>query len=282
MKSNKFIKILSLIISFITMITIIIIAVISILNTTILNSGFIPKIIKTTNYSDLLYINVNKDINHLLGISGIPEESVSNLISLKQVNDDSVKYFEAIFSNKDFSIDKELLSSTIKKAISDYAYKQDLFNVNKNELDKNIDELTNKCVLKYEDEIMIKTIKPISKITNWFNEYKNIVFLVISIILLFEMLIISLLNRKVNKTVKYFAFSTFGSCIFLFAVAMITVFSNVISRIPLTNQSQYILGTAILTDMLTSLYFTVAILFIISLIIILLFFITYKKKSSLS
>ena len=142
---------LGYIFGFITSLSLVILVLLLICKFTISNKNYLIKILDENNY----YEEINKEIKeemelHLLS-TGFTDDILKDVYTKEEVHDDILLFFNNVYAGNKTILDKSNVRYNIKINIDDFFKKTKLTVMNKDELNKFVDDLTN----SYKDEIRL-------------------------------------------------------------------------------------------------------------------------------
>lgn len=185
---NKFKIILGYLVGFVSTILLVILVLLLITKTSLLSKNYVVNTLKDNDY----YERINKEIReemeiHLLS-TGFTNEILDNIYTKEEVIEDINLFIDNAYQGKKTTLDKSEMRFKIKINIDNYVKKTSLSVMNKNELEKFVNDIVDIykkeiCLYGYTDSVIPK-IPKISRLVD-----TTIIRLIVSLCILVFILI---------------------------------------------------------------------------------------------
>lgn len=179
MKLKKNNIILSYIIGFITIFLGVLLTILLIMKFTISNKHYLYHLVKSNNYYQTIYDEINDEMQSYLMSTGFTNEILDNLYTKDEVIDDLNLFIENTYSGKETILEKNNIKEKLDDSINTFLKKSNLSILNKNDLSLFEDEMVN--IYKNEITLYKMANKFITKYQK-LNKYINISLIVTIII----------------------------------------------------------------------------------------------------
>lgn len=141
LKKNKII--LSYILGFVTLFLLVLLILVLILKFTISNKNYLYHLVKSNNYYQTIYDEINDEMESYLMSTGFTNDILNNLYTKNEVINDINTFIENTYNGKVTNLEKNNIKEKLDKNIEDYLAKSNLNVLNKNELVLFEDEIVN-------------------------------------------------------------------------------------------------------------------------------------------
>lgn len=244
----------------------------------VLSPSFTVNMIKETNYVNLAFDEMKKDLNDLAIPSGLPQNFFSETFTEKDLlefEERLVLKASSSISQKEYNIDTNQIKLKFKTLIKDYA--KEVLGLSESVSDEAISVFVNECTTTYLQflspsifNLAFKYFKPIVKIIR-----------VISIVtfLLLVAVFIFLFKLCDRKKLYFYSFSSFAaSGLILGLIPSYLLITKSMSKINISLASLYNFVSSYLSTALTVFLITSGILILISFVFLILEFVPFPIK----
>ena len=181
---------LSYIMKFIQSISFFLLALSLILILTVFNEDYVLELLNNHNYYQELYDNTLEEVSYYLEQSGLNEEVLNNVISVKSLKNEIITTIDNLYTNQKITVNTEEFQNNLTTNINNYIKDNNIRVDNKD----TVNILTKKLVNIYEEEISYNNT--FEKVRPMFNKaYK------LTKIVLYLSIIISIITYLINRYV---------------------------------------------------------------------------------
>lgn len=180
--------VLSYIMKFIQSISFFLLSLSLILIFTVFNEDYVLDLLNNHNYYQELYDNTLEEVSYYLEQSGLNEEVLKNVISVKSLKKEIITTIDNLYTNQKITVNTEEFQNNLKTNINNYIKDNNIRVDNKD----TVNILTKKLVNIYEEEISYNNT--FEKVRPMFNKaYK------LTKIVLYLSIIVSIITYLINR-----------------------------------------------------------------------------------
>ena len=180
--------VLSYIMKFIQSISFFLLSLSLILIFTVFNEDYVLDLLNNHNYYQELYDNTLEEVSYYLEQSGLNEEVLNNVISVKSLKKEIITTIDNLYTNQKITVDTEEFQNNLTTNINNYIKDNNIRVYNKD----TVNILTKKLVNIYEEEISYNNT--FEKVRPMFNKaYK------LTKIVLYLSIIVSIVTYLINR-----------------------------------------------------------------------------------
>ena len=197
-------KIISYIISFLLVIILIVFTLLQTVKLTILNKSYVENKINNSNYYTELSETINEKFKNYIMQSGMEDRIFENLFTEEKLKNDFSKVLDAIYENKQLSIDTTEIKNKLDDNIEQYLKENKIKKTNKDK--EQIATFEEVIIQNYVSSVQYSSssINSIANIVKIYNSYLKIVLnisIVLTIVLIIVLILLNVKNFK--KVLSY-------------------------------------------------------------------------------
>ena len=193
LKKNKIV--LSYILGFVTLFLIVLLLLVLIIKFTICNKNYLYHLVKTNNYYQTIYDEINEEMENYLMSTGFTNEILNNLYTLDEVKNDINLFIENTYDGKVTKLQKNSIKEKLDKNIEEFLKKSNLSILNKNDLTLFENEMVE---IYYNEVTLYKMANDFIPKYHKLNKIVNLVLLILGVITIILLVIM--------KKVKMYSF----------------------------------------------------------------------------
>ena len=199
---------------------------------TICNSNYLLNASKESNYSQVLYEEIAYEWENLLAITGVETpEDIMAVLTPEIVERDAHGYFTDAYTGS-APLDTQQLRTDLDVKIREYAYSHNIYATPEAELEQNITDLVDACMVEYEGAITIPLLPKILGTVSKFAPLLNTGLILLAAACTVLLIFIFFMQRKKQDTLYYLLISIATSSLILLAIPLIAKYYNIINRVP--------------------------------------------------
>lgn len=186
-----------------------------------------------SNYSQQVYDEIAYEWENLLAITGVETpEDIMAVLTPELVAKDAMGYINDSYTGS-AELNTDQLRSDLDARVREYAYSHNIHATPEAELEQNIKDLVDACIVEYESAITIPLLPQILGAVGRYSDLlpKCLIALVAGCIII--LLFLFFLQRKKQETLYYAAISAITAGIFLFGIPVLSTHYDVLNRLPL-------------------------------------------------
>lgn len=252
--------ILSYTMKFIQSISFFLLSLSIILILTVFNEDYVLDLLDNHNYYQELYDNTLEEVSYYLEQSGLNEEVLNNVISVKSLKKDIITSIDNLYANEKISVNTEEFKTNLTNNINTYIKENNIRVDNKD----TVNILTKKLVNIYEEEISYNNT--FEKVRPLFNKAYRLTKIILGISLIVS-IITYLINRYLFKDRNIIA-SLFTNFVILCGLVLYIKYTIDINNIFFYNTSISNVLKEFISSVLNCMNITGIISFILGLIIV--------------
>ena len=260
---------LSYIMKFIQSISFFLLSLSLILIFTVFNEDYVLDLLNNHNYYQELYDNTLEEVSYYLEQSGLNEEVLNNVISVKSLKNEIIMTIDNLYTNQKITVNTEEFQNNLTTNINNYIKDNNIRVDNKD----TVNILTKKLVNIYEEEISYNNT--FEKVRPMFNKAYKLTKIVLLISIIVS-IITYLINRYVFKDRNIIA-SLFTNFVILVGLVLYTKYTIDINNIFFYNTSVSNILMEFINSVLKCMLVTGIISFILGLFIVFTTTGTFKK-----
>ncbi len=261
--------VLSYIMKFIQSISFFLLSLSLILIFTVFNEDYVLDLLNNHNYYQELYDNTLEEVSYYLEQSGLNEEVLNNVISVKSLKNEIITTIDNLYTNQKITVNTEEFQNNLTTNINNYIKDNNIRVDNKD----TVNILTKKLVNIYEEEISYNNT--FEKVRPMFNKAYKLTKIVLLISIIVS-IITYLINRYVFKDRNIIA-SLFTNFVILVGLVLYTKYTIDINNIFFYNTSISNILMEFINSVLKCMLVTGIISFILGLFIVFTTTGTFKK-----
>lgn len=261
--------VLSYIMKFIQSISFFLLSLSLILIFTVFNEDYVLDLLNNHNYYQELYDNTLEEVSYYLEQSGLNEEVLNNVISVKSLKNEIITTIDNLYTNQKITVNTEEFQNNLTTNINNYIKDNNIRVDNKD----TVNILTKKLVNIYEEEISYNNT--FEKVRPMFNKAYKLTKIVLLISIIVS-IITYLINRYVFKDRNIIA-SLFTNFVILVGLVLYIKYTIDINNIFFYNTSISNILMEFINSVLKCMLVTGIISFILGLFIVFTTTGTFKK-----
>lgn len=261
--------VLSYIMKFIQSISFFLLSLSLILIFTVFNEDYVLDLLNNHNYYQELYDNTLEEVSYYLEQSGLNEEVLNNVISVKSLKNEIITTIDNLYTNQKITVNTEEFQNNLATNINNYIKDNNIRVDNKD----TVNILTKKLVNIYEEEISYNNT--FEKVRPMFNKAYKLTKIV-SLISIIVSIITYLINRYIFKDRNIIA-SLFTNFVILVGLVLYTKYTIDINNIFFYNTSISNILMEFINSVLKCMLVTGIISFVLGLFIVFTTTGTFKK-----
>lgn len=261
--------VLSYIMKFIQSISFFLLSLSLILIFTVFNEDYVLDLLNNHNYYQELYDNTLEEVSYYLEQSGLNEEVLNNVISVKSLKNEIIMTIDNLYTNQKITVNTEEFQNNLTTNINNYIKDNSIRVDNKD----TVNILTKKLVNIYEEEISYNNT--FEKVRPMFNKAYKLTKIVLLISIIVS-IITYLINRYIFKDRNIIA-SLFTNFVILVGLVLYTKYTIDINNIFFYNTSISNILMEFINSVLKCMLVTGIISFILGLFIVFTTTGTFKK-----
>ena len=261
--------VLSYIMKFIQSISFFLLSLSLILIFTVFNEDYVLDLLNNHNYYQELYDNTLEEVSYYLEQSGLNEEVLKNVISVKSLKNEIITTIDNLYTNQKITVNTEEFQNNLATNINNYIKDNNIRVDNKD----TVNILTKKLVNIYEEEISYNNT--FEKVRPMFNKAYKLTKIV-SLISIIVSIITYLINRYIFKDRNIIA-SLFTNFVILVGLVLYTKYTIDINNIFFYNTSISNILMEFINSVLKCMLVTGIISFVLGLFIVFTTTGTFKK-----
>ena len=227
---------------------------------TVFNEDYVLDLLDNHNYYQELYDNTLEEVSYYLEQSGLNEEVLNNVISVKSLKKDIITSIDNLYANEKISVNTEEFQTNLTNNINNYIKENNIRVDNKD----TVNILTKKLVNIYEEEISYNNT--FEKVRPLFNKAYQLTKIILGISLIVS-IITYLINRYLFKDRNIIA-SLFTNFVVLCGLVLYIKYTIDINNIFFYNTSISNVLKEFISSVLNCMNITGIISFILGLIIV--------------
>lgn len=194
-----------------------------------------------SNYGQIVYDEIAYEWENLLAITGVetPEDIMAVLTS-EQVKEDALRYINDCYTGS-AALDTEDLRSELDAKVREYAYSHNIHATPEAELEQNIKDLVDACIVEYKNAITIPLLPKLLGTVNNYSEFLPKIMIALVAACIFLLLFIFFLQKKKQDTLYYAAISAATTGILFYGIPLLAAYYNVLNRLPLGDSALKVL-----------------------------------------
>lgn len=220
---------LSYIMKFIQSISFFLLSLSLILILTVFNEDYVLDLLNNHNYYQELYDNTLEEVSYYLEQSGLNEEVLNNVISVKSLKNEIITTIDNLYTNQKITVNTEEFQNNLTTNINNYIKDNNIRVDNKD----TVNILTKKLVNIYEEEISYNNT--FEKVRPMFNKAYKLTKIVLYLSIIVS-IITYLINRYIFKDRNIIA-SLFTNFVILVGLVLYTRYTIDINNIFFYNTS---------------------------------------------
>lgn len=261
--------VLSYIMKFIQSISFFLLSLSLILIFTVFNEDYVLDLLNNHNYYQELYDNTLEEVSYYLEQSGLNEEVLNNVISVKSLKNEIITTIDNLYTNQKITVNTEEFQNNLATNINNYIKDNNIRVDNKD----TVNILTKKLVNIYEEEISYNNT--FEKVRPMFNKAYKLTKIVLLISIIVS-IITYLINRYIFKDRNIIA-SLFTNFVILVGLVLYTKYTIDINNIFFYNTSISNILMEFINSVLKCMLVTGIISFVLGLFIVFTTTGTFKK-----
>ena len=261
--------VLSYIMKFIQSISFFLLSLSLILIFTVFNEDYVLDLLNNHNYYQELYDNTLEEVSYYLEQSGLNEEVLNNVISVKSLKNEIITTIDNLYTNQKITVNTEEFQNNLTTNINNYIKDNNIRVDNKD----TVNILTKKLVNIYEEEISYNNT--FEKVRPMFNKAYKLTKIVLLISIIVS-IITYLINRYIFKDRNIIA-SLFTNFVILVGLVLYTKYTIDINNIFFYNTSISNILMEFINSVLKCMLVTGIVSFILGLFIVFTTTGTFKK-----
>lgn len=260
---------LSYIMKFIQSISFFLLSLSLILILTVFNEDYVLDLLNNHNYYQELYDNTLEEVSYYLEQSGLNEEVLNNVISVKSLKKEIITTIDNLYTNQKITVNTEEFQNNLTTNINNYIKDNNIRVDNKD----TVNILTKKLVNIYEEEISYNNT--FEKVRPIFNKAYKLTKIVLYLSIIVS-IITYLINRYIFKDRNIIA-SLFTNFVILVGLVLYTRYTIDINNIFFYNTSISNILMEFINSVLKCMLVTGIVSFILGLFIVFTTTGTFKK-----
>lgn len=260
---------LSYIMKFIQSISFFLLSLSLILIFTVFNEDYVLDLLNNHNYYQELYDNTLEEVSYYLEQSGLNEEVLNNVISVKSLKNEIITTIDNLYTNQKITVNTEEFQNNLTTNINNYIKDNNIRVDNKD----TVNILTKKLVNIYEEEVSYNNT--FEKVRPIFNKAYKLTKIVLYLSIIVS-IITYLINRYIFKDRNIIA-SLFTNFVILVGLVLYTRYTIDINNIFFYNTSISNILMEFINSVLKCMLVTGIISFILGLFIVFTTTGTFKK-----
>lgn len=260
---------LSYIMKFIQSISFFLLSLSLILILTVFNEDYVLDLLNNHNYYQELYDNTLEEVSYYLEQSGLNEEVLNNVISVKSLKNEIITTIDNLYTNQKITVNTEEFQNNLTTNINNYIKDNNIRVDNKD----TVNILTKKLVNIYEEEISYNNT--FEKVRPMFNKAYKLTKIVLYLSIIVS-IITYLINRYIFKDRNIIA-SLFTNFVILVGLVLYTRYTIDINNIFFYNTSISNILMEFINSVLKCMLVTGIVSFILGLFIVFTTTGTFKK-----
>lgn len=261
--------VLSYIMKFIQSISFFLLSLSLILIFTVFNEDYVLDLLNNHNYYQELYDNTLEEVSYYLEQSGLNEEVLNNVISVKSLKNEIITTIDNLYTNQKITVNTEEFQNNLTTNINNYIKDNNIRVDNKD----TVNILTKKLVNIYEEEVSYNNT--FEKVRPMFNKAYKLTKIVLYLSIIVS-IITYLINRYIFKDRNIIA-SLFTNFVILVGLVLYTRYTIDINNIFFYNTSISNILMEFINSVLKCMLVTGIISFILGLFIVFTTTGTFKK-----
>lgn len=260
---------LSYIMKFIQSISFFLLSLSLILILTVFNEDYVLDLLNNHNYYQELYDNTLEEVSYYLEQSGLNEEVLNNVISVKSLKKEIITTIDNLYTNQKITVNTEEFQNNLTTNINNYIKDNNIRVDNKD----TVNILTKKLVNIYEEEVSYNNT--FEKVRPMFNKAYKLTKIVLYLSIIVS-IITYLINRYIFKDRNIIA-SLFTNFVILVGLVLYTRYTIDINNIFFYNTSISNILMEFINSVLKCMLVTGIVSFILGLFIVFTTTGTFKK-----
>lgn len=220
---------------------------------TVCDTASMLRVAGEEGFTAQLYEEIEYDWDNLVSITGVTEpEEIMSVLTQEQVEQDALKYITDSYTGT-ATVDTSELRSQLDEKVRNYAYSHNINATPEAELEQNINDLVDACIIDYTDAIQIPLLPKILGFVGSLGERlgKLVPFIAAGAGVL--ILFLFFLQKKHRDILYYTAISSATAGIVLIGVNLLTEHYEILSRLPFSESAVKTLVTSYLQMILDEL-----------------------------
>lgn len=260
---------LSYIMKFIQSISFFLLSLSLILILTVFNEDYVLDLLNNHNYYQELYDNTLEEVSYYLEQSGLNEEVLNNVISVKSLKNEIITTIDNLYTNQKITVNTEEFQNNLTTNINNYIKDNNIRVDNKD----TVNILTKKLVNIYEEEVSYNNT--FEKVRPMFNKAYKLTKIILYLSIIIS-IITYLINRYVFKDRNIIA-SLFTNFVILVGLVLYTRYTIDINNIFFYNTSISNILMEFINSVLKCMLVTGIVSFVLGLFIVFTTTGTFKK-----